>query len=112
MAQAAEQFAEVVKFPEAKTRAANMPRVRALDLHIDIEGCGRNLAVARFRELADKLESGELDGASCEWRRGDVVQDDAENVVVRSILRDTTVTADADWHVGTVQWTETKIVEV
>lgn len=112
MAQAAEQLAEVVKFPEAKTRAANMPRVRAKDLLIDVEGCGRDMAVAKLRELADGLASGELDGTSFEWRRGDVCQDAADETVVRSTMRSVTVTADTDWQVGTVQFTETKIVEV
>ena len=109
---AAEALAEVLKFPEAKTRAANLPRVRAKDLSIDVEGVGRDMAVARLRALADALESGELDGASCEWRRGDVCEDSEGNVVVRSTMRSVTVTADTDWKVGTVQLIETKIVEV
>ena len=112
MGQPAEVLAEVVKFPEAKTRAANLPRVRAKDLSIDVEGVGRDMAVAKLRQLADELESGALDGASCEWRRGDVCEDAAGNTVVRSTMRYVTVTADTDWKVGTVQFVETKIVEV
>lgn len=112
MAQAAQVLAEVVKFPEAKTRAADMPRVRAKDLNLDVEGNGRNLAVAKLRELADQIESGELDGASVEWRRGDVLQDAEDNMVVRSVMRHVTVTADTDYNVGTVQWVQTNIVEV
>jgi hypothetical protein len=30
----------------------------------------RAVAVAKFRELADKLESGELEGARVQWREG------------------------------------------
>jgi hypothetical protein len=33
-------------------------------------GNPRAVAVAKFRELADKLESGELDGARVQWRDG------------------------------------------
>lgn len=32
-----------------------------------IRGNGRAIAVAKFRELADKLESGELGGARVQW---------------------------------------------
>jgi hypothetical protein len=30
----------------------------------------REAAIAKFRELADRLERGELHGARCEWRHG------------------------------------------
>lgn len=43
----------------------------------------RDLAVAKFRELADKLESGELDGVRCEWREG------SEEIVIVEMSSDT-----------------------
>jgi hypothetical protein len=33
-------------------------------------GSARAVAVAKFRELADKLERGELEGARIQWREG------------------------------------------
>lgn len=54
--------AKVLDFEQAKERH------RAPDVHGRVVGDGRAIAVAKFRELADKLESGELDGASVEWR--------------------------------------------
>ena len=54
--------AKVLDFEQAKERH------RAPDLHGNIKGDGRAIAVAKFRELADKLESGELDGARVQWR--------------------------------------------
>jgi hypothetical protein len=35
-----------------------------------LRGEERAVAVAKFRELADKLESGELDGARVQWLSG------------------------------------------
>lgn len=35
-----------------------------------LRGDARALAVAKFRDLANKLESGELDGARVQWRNG------------------------------------------
>lgn len=43
-------------------------RTRLPDMGLHLKGNGRALAVAKFRELADKLESGELDGARVQWR--------------------------------------------
>lgn len=43
-------------------------RERAADEKLILHGNPRAIAVAKFRELADKLESGELDGARCQWR--------------------------------------------
>jgi len=40
---------------------------RGPDQKTRTRGNGRAIAVAKFRELADKLESGELDGARCQW---------------------------------------------
>lgn len=64
-----------------------------------VQGNGRELAVAKFRELADKLESGELDGARIQWR--DDFGSDTEMV---------TVTLDRAS--GIVQLTTTTIEEV
>lgn len=103
--------AEVLKFPEARTRALDMPRVRAVDLSIDVIGDGRAIAVAKMRELADRLESGELGGASFEWRHGDALEDATGESVIRSRMVHVTVSTDTDTNIGTVQLTETKIVE-
>jgi len=35
-----------------------------------VHGEARAVAVAKFRELADRLESGELHGARVQWRDG------------------------------------------
>lgn len=43
-------------------------RVRAPDLYARVRGNGRAIAVAKLREYADKLESGELEGCRVEWR--------------------------------------------
>ena len=45
------------------------------------KGNGRAIAVAKLRELADRLESGELDGVRCQWRdtHGVLVEDAAGN---------------------------------
>jgi hypothetical protein len=40
---------------------------RAPDEHNRIQGSGRAIAVAKFRELANMLESGELDCARVQW---------------------------------------------
>jgi len=52
-----------------------VPRVREsrdllADEKVSIQGEPRAVAVAKFRELADKLECGELDGARVQWRDG------------------------------------------
>jgi hypothetical protein len=53
----------------AKVLKLNAPNGygRKPDVHSRIKGNGRAIAVAKFRELADKLESGELDGARVQW---------------------------------------------
>ncbi|HEU4544334.1 MAG TPA: hypothetical protein VFR23_24600 [Jiangellaceae bacterium] len=40
---------------------------REPDANGRLKGNGRAIAVAKFRELADRLESGELDGARVQW---------------------------------------------
>jgi hypothetical protein len=46
-------------------------------------GSLRELAIAKLRELADKLESGELNGARCEWREG------SDEIIVVELAPDT-----------------------
>jgi len=70
------------------------------DEKIVVVGSGRAIAVAKFRELADKLESGELDGARVQWRRQSQAESDAGNP---SEMTTVTVSADAEYKVGTVQ---------
>jgi hypothetical protein len=73
---------------------------RKADDKIVLTGEGRAIAVAKFRELADKLESGELDGARVQWRRQSTAEMDAGNP---SEMVTVTVDADGDYQVGTVQ---------
>ncbi len=56
-----ENTAKVLRFPDAEARQ------RLPDSFGRVQGDGRAIAVAKFRELADKLESGELDGARVQW---------------------------------------------
>lgn len=70
------------------------------DEKIVLSGDGRAIAVAKFRELADKLESGELDGARVQWRRRSDAEAEAGNP---SEMQTVTVHADGDYKVGTVQ---------
>ncbi len=64
-----------------------------------VQGNGRAIAVAKFRELADKLESRELDGARVQWGTNPGLDTETEMVTV-------TLTSD------TVQLLTTKIKEV
>ncbi len=68
-------------------------------LHTRVQGVGRDIAVAKFRELANKIESGELDGARCQWGTNHGLDTETEMVTV-------TLTTD------TVQMITTKIEEV
>lgn len=43
-------------------------RTRSPDMGLHLNGDGRKIAVAKLREFADKLESGELDGCRLQWR--------------------------------------------
>jgi hypothetical protein len=56
------QTAEVIQLPTPEVGYQLNP-----ELHTRKRGNGRAIAVAKFRELADKLESGELDGARVQW---------------------------------------------
>jgi hypothetical protein len=60
-----------------------------------VKGNGRAIAVAKFRELADKLESGEIDGARVQWldthgelREADGTQISGMEFVTRTAWRD------------------------
>ena len=44
------------------------PQLRTVPTEVGRASDMRAAAVAKFRELADKLESGELEGARVEWR--------------------------------------------
>jgi hypothetical protein len=57
-----QQVAKVIDLPTPEVGYAQNP-----SLLTRTKGNGRAIAVAKFRELADKLESGELDGARCQW---------------------------------------------
>lgn len=70
------------------------------DEKIVLSGSGRAIAVAKFRELANRLESGELDGARVQWRRQSTAEMDAGNP---SEMVTVTVSADGDYQIGTVQ---------
>lgn len=76
-----------------------------------VVGNARAIAVAKFRELADRLERGELDGARCEWRDASWIQSEQGKP---STMVDVTLTpqVDREFHTGTVQLTVTTIEEV
>ncbi len=83
-------------------------RTRAPDLTLHLKGNGRAIAVAKFRELADKLERGELDGARIQWRarhEEEVAQDLPSEMVTVTVTPHTA-------KVGTVQLLTHKIEEV
>lgn len=75
-----------------------------------VRGNSRAIAVAKFRELADKLERGELDGASCEWRSASWLESEQGKP---SKMATVTLTPQRDehFHTGTVQLTVTTIEE-
>lgn len=54
----------------AKKLAVVPTSVVLADEKLILHGDPREIAVAKFRELADKLETGELAGARCQWREG------------------------------------------
>lgn len=86
--------------PKAQLKVRALPeeqRRLSPEAFANVRGVGRDIAVAKLREFADKLESGELDGMRCQW--GDNGGTETEMVTV-------TLTAD------TVQMLTTKIEEV
>lgn len=85
-------IAKVLPFPESP-----IARMRNPDAFGRVRGDGRALFVARLRELADQIESGELDGARAQWR-----DDDGAETEMVTVVR----TAGSD---GMVQMTTTTI---
>ena len=75
-----------------------------------VRGDSRAIAVAKFRELADKLESGELDGARVQWRAPNA-DEKASGKPTEMVVVTVTPRTDDEWFVGTVQLTTTKIEE-
>lgn len=64
-------------------------------VHERVKGNGREIAVAKYREIADMLERGEIDGARCQWldTHGGCLEDDGAAVsglefVTRSAYRE------------------------
>lgn len=89
--------------PARKLKLVDNPlgeKERKADEKIILTGEGRAIAVAKFRELADRLESGELDGARVQWRRQSEAEMDNGNP---SEMQTVTVSADDAYEVGTVQ---------
>jgi len=74
-------------------------RVLNPEVFARVQGDGRAIAVAKLREFADMLESGELDGCRVQWGTNPGLDTETEMVTV-------TLTADA------VQLVTTKIEEV
>jgi hypothetical protein len=97
-----------------KLRIAPNPddtKERLPDRQLELRGDGRAIAVAKFRELADKLERGELDGARVQWR--------AQNAEEEKLGKPTEMTTvavtprtDEGWENGTVELMTYKIEEV
>lgn len=88
----------------------NDEKERLPDETLQLQGDGRAIAVAKFRELADALERGELDGARVQWRARNL--DEIERGTP-SEMQTVTVTPrdDDEWHNGTVQLLTFKIEE-
>ncbi len=85
-------------------------KTRLPDMGLVLKGSGRAHAVAKLREMADKLESGELDGARVQWR-----ERNAEEVANGAPSEMVTVTitprTGINWEAGTVQLLTFKIFE-
>lgn len=77
-------------------------RTRHPDLVLFLKGKGREIAVAKFREMADKLERGELDGARVQWRTRHP-EEVAEGKPSEMVTVTVTPCADPKWEGGTVQ---------
>jgi hypothetical protein len=73
-------------------------------------GKGREIAVAKFRELADKLESGELDGARVQWldTHGECLENDGAQISGMEFVTRTAWREDGS---GTVQLVSVTIEE-
>src|SRR6188768_1920763 len=98
------QAAKVLEIEQAQGYV-NRPQ-----LHERIVGNSRAIAVAKFREIADKLESGELDGARCQWldTHGELLNADGAQISGLEFVTRTAWTEDGN---GTVQLTATTIEE-
>ncbi len=83
---------------------------RAPDESNRLKGNGRAIAVAKFRELADKLERGELDGARVQWldTHGERLDNEGKPVSGLEFVTRTTWSEDGS---GTVQLVATTIEE-
>ncbi len=99
------QTAKVIQLPTPEPGYQQNP-----GLVTRVKGNGRELAVAKFRELADKLESGELDGARAQWldTHGECAEDDGTKI---SGLEFVTRTAWREDGAGTVQLVAVTIEE-
>lgn len=93
-----------------RTEHVRLAPERAPDREAVVVGNPRAIAVAKFRELADKLESGELDGARIEWRSRSWVESEAGTP---SKMATVTLTpqSDENWIGGTVELLVTTIEE-
>ncbi len=69
------------------------------ELYARVQGVGRDIAVAKLREFANKIESGELDGCRVQWGTNPGLDTETE-------MQTVTITTD------TVQLITTKIEEV
>jgi hypothetical protein len=78
-------------------------RIRNPDVYATVRGDGRKIAVAKLREFADMLESGELDGCGFYWR-----DDHGANTEMVTV----TVTHATEEHGGMVTRFPTTIEEV
>ena len=75
-----------------------------------VVGDSRAIAVAKFRELADKIESGELDGGSIQWRSPSFLESE-EGKPSKMAVVTLTPQVDEQFHTGTIQLTVTTIEE-
>jgi len=102
------QAAKVVPIRPAETAA---PYAQNPGLSSRIKGNGRAIAVAKFREIADKLERGELDGARCQWldTHGELREADGTQISGMEFVTRTAWTEDGS---GTVQLVAVTIEEV
>jgi hypothetical protein len=92
------QAAEVIPIrPKVEVGYKQLPDVKER-----VKGDGRAIAAAKLRELADKLDSGELDGVRVQWldTHGELL--DAEGLPI-SGMEFVTRTAWRDDGSGTVQ---------
>jgi len=100
------QAAKVLDFEEAQGRRL-LP-----EAHGRIQGNGRAIAVGKLRELADKLESGELDGCRAEWRDDRLAESQMITVTIERPNKRPSRTARFNDAGGSVQVTITTIEEV